>query len=244
MRREDGKVNEASASSGLDHMTSVFDPMVVSIVCTHAARLAGRHGFSFADRDDIRQELFLDCFVRLRRFDSTKSSRRTFVYRVVRHRLRTLHEYHSAACRDYRLCIDSLDSPAPFAIDESITLGDSLSTGAYEARIGRQALSPWQREELRIDVNKAISTLPCELALIANLLRSLGIVEVAQELGIPRATLYRRIDSIRKAFELAGLNFYLGDQSTKSLIRRGGRTRASRRRSADLAPRRVLEGQL
>jgi RNA polymerase sigma-70 factor (ECF subfamily) len=131
-----------------------------------------------------------------------------------------------------------------FAIDESITLGDSLSTDACEVRIGRQALSPWQREELRIDVNKAISTLPCELAPIANLLRSVGIVEAAQELGIPRATLYRRIDSIRKAFELAGLNFYLGDQNTKSSVRLGSRTRPSRRRSADLAPRRALEGKL
>jgi hypothetical protein len=60
-------VSEASVSSGLDQVASVFDPMVVSIVGTEAARLAGNPGFSFADRDDIRQELLLDCFVRLRR---------------------------------------------------------------------------------------------------------------------------------------------------------------------------------
>jgi DNA-directed RNA polymerase specialized sigma24 family protein len=180
-------VTEASVNSGLDHAESVIDRMVVRIVCTQAARLAGRHGFSLADRDDIRQELLLDCFVRLRRFDSTKSSRRTFVYRVVRHGVSTLRASCTAACRDYRLNSDSLDG-SRWVNGEAIPFGDSVSADHYDCQFGRSVRSCVERTELRIDVDAVIARLPPELAAIARLLASVGAIEAAERLGVPRAT--------------------------------------------------------
>lgn len=203
----------------IDFELASIDPLVLSVVRTEANRLAGSCGFSYGDRDDIRQELLLDCLVRLRRFNASRSSRRTFLYRVVRHRVGTLRESQSAACRDYRLCTDSLDGPAHLVTSKSIILGDTTSTDTCEARIGQYSLSSWEREELRIDVNKVISTLPYELAVIANLLRCIGAVDAAHQLGMPRATLYRRIATIRKAFKAAGLDRCLKRRRTTPLGR-------------------------
>jgi RNA polymerase sigma-70 factor (ECF subfamily) len=205
-----------------------IDPLVLTVVRVEAGRLAGRYGFSLSDRDDIRQELLLDCFVRLRRFNSAKASRRTFLYRLVRHRVATLLESQSAACRDYRLCGESLNGPARFDINASILLGDTVSTDDYDARLGRNALSSWERAELRIDVAAAIAILPPEMAAIARLLTSIGVVETAHQLGIPRATLYRRIADIRTAFEHTGLGLYVGRSSSIRTASSASAVRVSR----------------
>jgi RNA polymerase sigma-70 factor (ECF subfamily) len=196
-------------ASSLHHDGSVIDQMVAGIVRIHAARLIGRYGFATADCDDINQEILWACLNGERRYNPTKSSRRTFLCRIAGNKVANLRESQSAACRDYRLCTDSLDGPAPFVTRDSITLGDTISTDAREARVGRYALSSWEREELRIDVAKVVSSLPYELAVVANVLRSVGVVEAAHQLRIPRATLYRRIAAIRKFFAHAGLGNYV-----------------------------------
>jgi DNA-directed RNA polymerase specialized sigma24 family protein len=160
--------------------------------------------------------LALDCFVRLRHFDPEKSSRSTFMHRIVRHQVATLLGAQRAACRDYRLCRDSLDSPAEFAASESIPLGETVSDEYYEARIGRTALSSADRAELRIDVDNVISLLPPELAAVADLLKSVSAVETGRRLGLSRATVYRRINGIHAVFQSAGLDLYLSRSDTIS----------------------------
>lgn len=203
-------------------MTSITDPgsidsTLLAVVRASTARLAGTCGFSRADRDDIRQELLFDCFLRLRRFDPAKSSPRTFLLRIVRHRVATLVEAQHAACRDYRLCRDSLDGQVRFGADESMLLGETVSADAYEERIGRNRLSSWERAELRIDVHNVVSLLPAELATIAVMLKSVSVVEAAQRLVLSRATVYRRINDIRRIFKSAGLDLYLSRSGTASV---------------------------
>ena len=205
---------------------AVIDPTVMKLVRTKAAGLAGTYGFSASDRDDIRQELLLDCLVRLRNFDPAKSSRRTFVHRVVRHRVATLLDGQRAACRDYHMCQDSLDAPVQLAASESIPLGETVSTDDYEAQIGRNVLSSRERMELRIDIDRGISLLPRELAAVADLLKSVSAVEAGRRLGLSRATVYRRIFDIREVFVAAGLDDYL---RYSKLIANATRSPAGRR---------------
>jgi DNA-directed RNA polymerase specialized sigma24 family protein len=143
----------------------VLDPAVLAIVGSTATRLAGTYGFNPADRDDIGQELHLDCVIRLRKFVPTKSSRSTFVRRIVHHRVATLLCAQRAACRDYRRCRDSLDGPVPYGAAESVPLGETVSADDYESWIGRTGRSSWERTELRIDVSHVIAALPPELRL-------------------------------------------------------------------------------
>jgi hypothetical protein len=134
----------------------------------------------------------------------------------VRHRVSTLRASCTAACRDYRLCIDSLDGPTHSITGESITLADTISANFSEAGINGYARSPQEREELRIDVARVISNLPQELSAIVNLLQSEGVVETANQLRVPRATLYRRLATIRRHFVVAGLDLYVRVASTAS----------------------------
>ena len=151
----------------------------------------------------------MDCFLRLRKFDPDKSSRSTFVHRIVQHRVATLVDAQRAACRDYQRCRESLDDPSESGDSESISLGENVSNDDYEARIGRHERSSGERAEIQIDVSRVTATLPPELAAIAMLLTSMGATEAALHLQLPRATLYRRIADIRRSFEMAGLNLYL-----------------------------------
>jgi RNA polymerase sigma-70 factor (ECF subfamily) len=188
---------------------AVIDPMLLAIVGATAARLAGTYGFNRADRDDIRQDILLDCIVRLQKFDPAKSGRRTYLHRIVRHRVATLLDGQRAACRDYRLCRQSLDGPSRTTATESVPLGEILSRDDYESGIGRDALSSHERSELRIDVGRVVSLLPADLASVAVLLRSVSAVEAGRRLGVSRSTLHRRIADIRGFFQRSGLNLYL-----------------------------------
>lgn len=206
----------------IDFDSVSIDPLVLSVVRVEAARLAGRYGFNVADRDDIRQELLLDWVVRCRRFDPARSSRRTFVYRIVRHRVATLRESQSAACRDYRLrgnCLHDSQSVG----NESISLADSFSADDCAGWLGRSARSCCERNELRIDVETVTATLPSELAAVVGLLGSENAIEAAKQMAMPRATFYRRIGAIRAAFRSAGLDRYLG-RSGRAPVRRSYRS--------------------
>src|SRR5208283_4908332 len=150
------------------------------------------------------------CLPRFQKFDPTKSSRGTFTRRIVNNGAATLIEARTAACRDYRACRKSLSDPLEFAAGESGELGDGVSSDDYEPRVGRSALSARERTELQIDVDKVIATLPNHLATVAIHLKFFSPTESVRQLGLTRSTLYRRIDDIRGAFEVAGLNLYVG----------------------------------
>jgi hypothetical protein len=63
-----------------------------------------------------------------------------------------------------------------------------------------------QHAELRADVARVIALLPPDLAAVASLLMSVGVVEVSRRLNLPRVTVYRRIVRIREVFLAAGLH--------------------------------------
>jgi AcrR family transcriptional regulator len=78
-------------------------------------------------------------------------------------------------------------------------------------------MSSVQHSEMRADVERVIASLSPDLASVAELLMSMGVVEVARRLKVSRATVYRRIGHIREVFHAAGLEGYLGHfQSTYS----------------------------
>jgi RNA polymerase sigma-70 factor, ECF subfamily len=67
----------------------------------------------------------LDLLVRLENYDPRKSKRNSFMARVVEHRIATLLEERHAACRDWRLCRESLDDPEWQERDEGAPRIDS-----------------------------------------------------------------------------------------------------------------------
>jgi hypothetical protein len=71
---------------------------------------------------------------------------------------------------------------------------------------------------LEIDVDSVMSSLPAELATIAVLLKSVSVVDATQRLLLSRASVYRRINAIRRIFNSAGLDLYLSRSGTASVL--------------------------
>jgi len=166
------------------------------LIRSKARTLIGKAGFTSADCEDIEQELALDLLVRLQNYDPQKSKRSTFMTRVVEHRIATLLEERHAACRDWRLCRDSLDDPEWQENEESASHIEnqpdlSLPTGDDLA--------------LKLDLGKALESLPADLRELWDLLLGSNIHRVSRETGIPRTTLYYRIERLRAALRDAGL---------------------------------------
>ena len=82
----------------------------------HKARqLVGREGFTESDREDLEQELRTDLLLRLPKYDAERASRKTYIARLVDHKVATIIEARRAAKRDWRrVC----------SLDEELTNGE------------------------------------------------------------------------------------------------------------------------
>jgi RNA polymerase sigma-70 factor (ECF subfamily) len=182
----------------MDYQNTYYDLGVYAhdLIRSKARTLIGKAGFTSADCEDIEQELAMDLLARLKNYDPTKSKRNSFMARVVEHRIATLLEERHAACRDWRLCRESLDDPEwqehegasshlDSQPDPSAPTGDDLA--------------------LAMDLRKALESLPADLRELWDLLLGSNMHRVARETGIPRATLYYRQGRLRAALREAGL---------------------------------------
>ncbi|HNT89557.1 MAG TPA: sigma factor [Candidatus Hydrogenedentes bacterium] len=71
-----------------------------------AARgLAGRHGYSLSDFEDIAQDLALHVIERMGEYDPGRGAWSTFLKRMLRNKISHLIEYRTFQKRDYRRCI-------------------------------------------------------------------------------------------------------------------------------------------
>lgn len=182
----------------MDHQNSYLElgEYANDLIRIKAHRLIGKAGFTWSDCDDIEQELMLDLLVRLKRYDPRKSKKSTFSARIVDHCIATLIEKRNAACRDYRLCRDSLDAPEQDDEDEVPRierLADPKATTSDDI-------------VLVIDIRIALEALPDDLRELWDLLLlDSNISRTARKLGIPRTTLYGHLERLRKALREAGL---------------------------------------
>lgn len=213
-----------------------IDSYAVKLIRHKARRLIGHAGFVEADVPDLEQQLVMDVLARLPRFHPARSKRETFISRIVEHHIATLIESRKAGVRDYRREAGSLDERT---VDENGDVHDLppvLSSPAQTRETVDSARREQDTSSLRTDVRKLLSGLsPDERELCTRLMTS-KVAEVSRETGVPRGTLYGRIDALRERFEKAGLGVYLSSPDT---LRRGPvgmqrqgreRPRSSRRR--------------
>ena len=66
-----------------------------------------------------------------------------------------------------------------------------------------------ERIDLTSDVAEVMASLPAELRDFAERLKLQTVSQVAREMDVPRTTLLRWVDRLRRCFEDAGLRIYL-----------------------------------
>jgi RNA polymerase sigma-70 factor (ECF subfamily) len=144
--------------------------------------------------------MVFDLLSRLLRYDAKRAGLKTFITRIIENKVASIIEYQGAAKRDYRLCTCSLNDQ--LVNDESGVAEriDTVDQDDYLIRTGRQSRPAAEIRDLLIDVPKIIALLPADWRELCRRLMSDSASQVARDLGISRATVYRRLKRIRALF--------------------------------------------
>jgi RNA polymerase sigma-70 factor (ECF subfamily) len=154
--------------------------------------LAGKYGFAADEADDLRQELSLHLLKQWPAYDETKGKPTTFIANVI----------------DAKVCdmLRTQQSRIP-EVELTDSLMDEAERGTLDGIRGQPAVNDFEQVDLRLDCDAVLAGLPSELRQIAELLKEISVAAAARELGIPKTTLWRRVDVLRTHFEAAGFPF-------------------------------------
>jgi DNA-directed RNA polymerase specialized sigma24 family protein len=186
-----------------------FHGLDMRIARARAYALIGSWGFTPEDREDIQQEILLEQWIAMKKYDHSRGSERTFLNRLTDNKVASMVAYRRAACREreYRaLQLDPILEGKPIA---------SSSPGRVKKFLfGDNCEIAWQRGSrptidllnLRIDVGRVLGCLPEHFQCIAHVLQFEKPSEAAKRLNVSRGTIYRAIKVLKRAFEVWGLN--------------------------------------
>jgi len=194
-----------------------LDEYAVKSIRIRARQLVGKAGLVEADIPDLEQELAVDLWRRLPSYDPARATRKTFIARVVEHRVATILEARRAACRDVKREAFSLDDPLPVQGDQGgedwvSSAGGSmvLDQDEIRQRTGAGCRSEAEERELRHDLEAVLQELSPDQRDLCFRVVDTPVAEVARELGVPRTTLNDSLRRVQAVFARADLSSYLG----------------------------------
>jgi len=172
-----------------DHL-DLSDPAIGALIRCKAAKLAklaktttsGR-----SERDDLAQDLWVTVLSRWKQFDPNRGDPGAFLHVVLKNAVANILR---------NLLAEKRSRPGP---------PESPEGCPDPQQADKEAL-----RDLVIDVQEALKAMPEGPRVIADRIgNSDTIAEAARDLGLPRPTLYSRLDAIRRRFECRGLEGYL-----------------------------------
>src|SRR5262249_17337721 len=152
----------------------------------------GRAGFTAHDVRDIEQELLLRLLQSLPQFDPEQAHINVFITTVVGRSVAMLLRERRAKKRGAG--VPSLDAPA--AHRQPTEPPAHRDSGA-------------DRIDLLTDLAAVLAALPADLRDLAERLKVQTVSQAARDLNVPRTTLLRQVERLRRCFEDAGLRIYL-----------------------------------
>jgi DNA-directed RNA polymerase specialized sigma24 family protein len=168
-----------------------------------AQRLARRYNLQPADRDDAFQEIALDAWRRLTRYQASRGDLEPFLALVTLNQARKIERRFGRrrACRDV-----SLDTPVVDDDDDGdLTLEDSLTQADGLPALLGNVVDGHAHCELMLDLSRAIACLPSEMQRLCACLahETPGIARRLCRLS--NTGMYRRIEELRLHFRTFGL---------------------------------------
>lgn len=153
------------------------------------------------EQEDLRQDLLTDLFARLKGFDPARGDLGAFAGACFEHRAIRLTE-RILRGRGTMAPI-SLDDPQPGG--DGLTIGDSIDEAdGYGAWQG-QPTDAFAAVERRIDLDRALGTLPAETLPLCSELTERSPHELAKSSPTSRATVYRHLRELRLRLLVAGI---------------------------------------
>jgi RNA polymerase sigma factor (sigma-70 family) len=177
-------------STGFD-ASEILDQATQRQIGHLARKLAARRCFRGVERDEIEQELIVHLLERWPSFDPNRSSRRTFISRVLNWKVLTLR-------RERRRLKRSQQSDSPDL--------DLTCDGARRCRRRRTAAPTQEQLERAIDLRDALRSLPAELRELAETLKSTPLGSAARELKLSPGEFRARLRRLRSELAALGLD--------------------------------------
>ena len=178
------------------------------IIRRKAGQLIGRYGFKEQDREQLEQELTMRLLNSLRSFDPEQSHRNAFVTTIVERNVATIIRDRQAEKRDDRN-VSSLNVLCRNGEFGPVELAQLIDQSEVDAQRGRKTRTHEQVVDLGSDVTDILASLPVELRVLAEQLKSKSLVQIARETGVTRASLRKQVDHLREIFERAGMRLHL-----------------------------------
>jgi DNA-directed RNA polymerase specialized sigma24 family protein len=173
-----------------------IDTYILKQVRYHARSAIRHSALRTMDVEDIEQELILDVLSRIHAHDPERASWHTFVNCILMHKIATLIAEAKAQKRGRGLQSISLDAMLENTNGEDDTFPDPAG-------------NPERGMHLAIDLHLVMQTLPQPLVLLIWQLGTYNPSELSRMTGVPRATLYRSINVLRKTLRQYGMHHYL-----------------------------------
>ena len=194
---------------GVGNRYEGVDEFVVQIVKQKAGQLIGQVGFTESDREDLEQELMIYLLSRLSKFDASRGSRESFIRLRAADKVASIIQAQKREKRDYRRCTVSLDQEILDGEGRSIRMAETIAREDCLRNLGRTSRPPAELQDLQIDLHEVMARLPEKhRALCEHLIRK-TVIEISEETGVHRNTVYYALKKLRRAFEEAGLEVYL-----------------------------------
>ncbi len=183
-----------------------FEDDIKDIVRRKARQLKGKYGFTSSDVEDLEQDFFREVLDRIQNHDSNKAKLRTFVSRIVDHKIANVIRYRKQQKRDYRREACSINDTVSDDCGATIARHETLSKDRRRPHLDGNT----NQQDLSIDLSDAIESLQDELRELLELLRIGTTSNAARELGVPRSTLYdKRLAKLRDVLAEKNLDEYL-----------------------------------
>ena len=163
-----------------------------------ARRLVRQLRLPAHDWPDIEQELWLDLISRWPRFDASRAGAKTFAARIVQRRAATLSKSLRRSVR-YR-ALGQLVQDEDVGDDDSIVAMQAPAASSTAAEEMVCMSDHEDRQCLVEDIRLVIRRLPAELTELCLRLTVASVSDVARQTGVSRASLYRRIHTVRAHF--------------------------------------------
>ena len=176
---------------------------VTSIRC-HASRLASVNAVPGMDKEDYEQELALHLLKRTEQYDERRGSLPTFISRVLENRAKSFMAPTQA--KTVERCMLSFDEPAGSIEEDEVTLEDLVST--EQSLWPASHLSPSQRMDLQIELNRLVPSLPPGARRCLQWLTAGGL-QAALRSGVHPSSFYDALERLRAHAQRHGLEEYL-----------------------------------
>jgi RNA polymerase sigma-70 factor (ECF subfamily) len=159
--------------------------------------------------EDVQQDLIADVLRRLPKFDGDRAGVKTFVCRIINHKIADLLKGHEAANRGNGGAKESLDDWVHDETGNWVRRDATVDAARRHTHLGVCERNDQEQRELELDIATVMASLPPEQRDVCAMLRTKTPTEIARETGLSRSAIYKHIAAIRTAFIRAGLDHYL-----------------------------------